>query len=113
MQTENDEWGRDPAVRGMRKVFAKLEHAHNLLLKELRISWLDPRLGDIRDTARVFFERALSSERGRGRAIDDRAMIGLYLDALSQALRRSDISIPQALPTDYNKIMDEVMACSG
>jgi len=105
---ENDDWGRDPSVRRMRKVFAKLEQAHNLLLKQLQISWLDTRLADVRETALVLFERALSRMGRR----DDRDMVNLYLDALVQALRRADISIPESLQTDIGKIADEVISCS-
>ena len=113
MPTEKDDWGRDPSVQKMRQIFSKMEHAHNLLIEQLQISWFDTRLGDVRETARVLFERAFSMEKAQDREIDDRAMISLYLDALSQALRRADISIPHSLQTDPKSIVDEVIPCSG
>ena len=113
MQTKNDEWGRDPAVRRMRQVFSRLEQAHNLLLQQLQVSWLDTRLADVRETARALFERTVSLTRAQGREIDAGAMIEFYLDALIQAIGRSSIPIPQDLQIDHKKIIDEVISCSG
>ena len=51
--TGSDEWGKDPAVQMMRKVFRQMELAQGELLKAAGISIWDSRLRRWREVSRL------------------------------------------------------------
>ena len=53
-----DEWGHDPSVQSMRRVFCFMEEAQQQLLRDLNISLFDQRLRRGREHALKLFEQA-------------------------------------------------------
>jgi hypothetical protein len=56
-KVQMDEFGYDPAIRTMRRVFSHMEAASKELLAAAEISPFDPRLRRWREAARELFER--------------------------------------------------------
>jgi hypothetical protein len=99
--TIQDDWGHDPSVQSMRRIFVYMETAQKELLGRLNISPLDTRLRRWREEAQVLFERTwpLASQRGVVVSEDDTA--SLYLHCLARVLRLSGVEVPsEALPID-------------
>ncbi|MCD6305964.1 MAG: hypothetical protein J7M32_06705 [Deltaproteobacteria bacterium] len=91
--TANDEWGQDPSVKAMRRVFARMESAQKKLLQEIGISPTDPRLRACREYARDLFERAISrAETARLKNEEDAA--DLYIHFLAQSLKKHGLPVP-------------------
>ena len=96
-----DDWGRDPSIQSMRRIFANMETAQKKLLGRLNISSLDTRLRRWREEAQVLFERTwpLASRKGITGSEDDVA--SLYLHCLARILLLSGVEVPsEALPSD-------------
>lgn len=92
--TANDEWGRDPSVRAMRRVFARMESAQKALLQGLGASPYDPRLRACREDARDLFERAIS--RGETAHLkNEEAAVDLYIHFLVQSLKKRGLPVPE------------------
>ena len=103
--TIQDDWGHDPSVQSMRRIFAYMETAQKKLLGRLNISPLDTRLRRWREEAQVLFERTwpLASRKGITGSEDDVA--SLYLHCLARILLLSGVEVTnEALPSD-NKIL--------
>jgi len=105
-----DEWGRDPSVRMMRRVFAQMEVFQKDLLERLKISPFDDRLRLGREGARDLFERVwpMAAKRNITRSEEDAAI--LYVYCLAKFLKRKEIEIlPEALPDNerISKFVDE------
>ena len=95
-----DDWGRDPAVRQMRGVFAGMEQVQRALLEQARLSPFDGRLRSLRETALRLFEKAAAHAAARGIGLTDGAMIGIYTGCLQQAMTNAGIEISQDLLPD-------------
>jgi hypothetical protein len=90
---ERDAWGRDPSVRAMRGMFARMESGQKTLLERLGISPRDSRLRGCREDARDLFEGAFSRfAAGLRQAEEDAA--ALYIHCLIEALKRHGLPIP-------------------
>ena len=62
----HDNFGHDPSVLAMRRIFASLEKAQGELLTGLNISRFDGRLRRVRDRSRLMFDKAWAAAAGRG-----------------------------------------------
>ena len=91
--TTHDDWGRDPSVRAMRRLFARMESGQGALLKRLGIPPYDTRLRACRDEARDLFEKAFSRP-GAARARDEGDAAALYIQCLIRALRERGLRVP-------------------
>jgi len=99
--SERDDWGHDPSVQSMRRVFALMERAQKELLGRLNISPFDPRLRRRREEARAFFERAWPLAARRGIVMSEEDAASLYAHCLARTLHSDDIEVPsEALPCD-------------
>ncbi len=99
--SKTGDWGRDPSVRTMRRLFSRMESAQKALLEKLEIPPFDSRLRDCREDSRNLFERALSlsATKGMGQGEDDAT--DLYMHCLTWALNRHGIRFPaEAIPGD-------------
>jgi len=92
-----DNWGRDPAVQRMRRVFAGMDRIQATILNQAGIKPFDGRLRSIRETARNFFDRAMARADGKGIRLTDNAMSGIYTGCLQQAMTNAGIAISQDL----------------
>ena len=106
MRNNNDKWDHDPSVKKMRKVFLKMEETQNVLLNQIKLSFFDNRLRDVRETARSLFEQTVVRTNTKGLSLDEKTMIGIYKDALIQALRRADIPVPTESIGDDKDVAD-------
>ena len=101
MAASEDEWGQDPSVRLLRRVFSYIEREQKKLLDHLQISPLDSRLRPWREAALRFFERAWDAADRQGLARDERRAALLYLEGLARTLRSNGIDVPaECIPYD-------------
>jgi len=96
-----DEWGHDPSIQSMRRVFSYMEEAQQQLLKDLKISLFDQRLRPGRQRALGLFERAWPLAIKRGIITSEKDAAPFYLHCLAQALKLVRIEVPnELLPKD-------------
>lgn len=99
MMTIQDDWGHDPSVQSMRRVFAGMERAQKELLERLDISPLDPKLRRRREEARTLFERLWPLAARRGDVVNEEDTVSLYTHCLARTLRGDGLDVPAgALP---------------
>ena len=99
-----DEWGRDPSVQSMRRVFSSMEEAQREFLLCLNISVLDPRLRRSREQALELFGQTWPKAARRG-MIGEEVAAPFYLHCLAQSLRLAGVEVPEeALPRDEKVI---------
>ena len=96
-----DEWALDPSVRMMRKIFGRIETAHNELLQHLGISPFDTRLRSCREHALKFFEKAWVKAKKYGIALEEEQCIVIYVHCLKRAINIQGIEgVSDAFPHD-------------
>jgi len=97
MRDVPDEWGHDPQVQYLRKIFAAIEKAQKNLLQKCDVSPFDERLRRIREATLSAFEKAwvIASRRGRATTEDD--ILYLYLSVFARILRGNRIAVPDSL----------------
>jgi hypothetical protein len=111
--TEMDEWGRDPSVQFMRKVFKGMEKVQHELLKRLDIIPYDLRIRRWRDQALVFFERAWGVANRMGIPMDEHTASLVYVHCLARVMGAERINIPaDVLPEakSVERIFQEVFS---
>jgi hypothetical protein len=107
----DDQFGGDPQVRYLRKVFAGMEKKQNELLALIGVSTTDYRLRRVREGALKSFEKAwmIASRRGALENVDE---IGdLYILCLAKVLSGNRILVPdELLPsnTGMKEVIKEV-----
>lgn len=108
-----DEWGKDPAVRYLRKVFASIEEGQKRLLAQLGISPFDERLRRWRESTLRLFERAwaIYIKWGIDMEIDEAS--SLYLHCLAKILRMNKIEIPEGLIKEDERMTKLINEASG
>jgi hypothetical protein len=96
-----DDWGEDPSVRIMRRVFSRIEAVQKKLLDGLKISPYDTRLRPWRETALRLFERSWAQLAKRGPAFGEERAAMIYVHCLAKAIGSDGVEIPgHALPED-------------
>lgn len=88
---EEDEWGKDPSVQMMRRVFASIEEAQTALLNEACVSPMDGRLGVWRRVALKMFEKRWTESVGSGTRLLEEDVLKLYLNCLAEVLQKDRI----------------------
>ena len=109
--TDMDEWGKDPSVQFMRKVFKEMEKVQQELFKRLDIIPYDSRIRRWRDQALALFERAWGIANRMGISMDEHTASLVYVHCLSKVMRAERINIPPGiLPETKNveRIFKEV-----
>ena len=112
MNVGADEFGRDPNVRRMRRVFALMEAGQDRLLAAAGVSPLDERLRYCRERARMVFEKAWAGASGRGYAPSEEELAALYVHCLARLLVGRGLSVPEdAIPGSETtaRILREVL----
>ena len=105
-----EDWGQDPSVRSMRRVFAGMEAAQKKLLGCLNISPLDSRLRRYRDKALAAFERTWGKAVRKGAVLSEDDLASLYANCLARELSLDGVNVfCEALPQDEKiiKFMNE------
>jgi len=99
-----DEWGRDPSVQSMRRVFSSIEEAQQEFLLCLNISCFDRRLRRSREQALELFERTWPKAVRRG-MMSEKDAAPLYVHCLARTLRLAGVEVPgELLPRDEKVI---------
>ena len=93
MAIENDDFGHDPSVQRMRKIFSSMEKAQWDMLEKLKISTFDDRLRNIRKTALYLFEKSFPIAVSKGMDLDEKASAELYAFCLAQSLKPVGIDV--------------------
>lgn len=88
-----DDWGRDPQVKAMRRVFAHMEAVQSRLLEKIAISPFDDRLERWRRAALRMFELKWSQLSHRGGSFSEEDVADTYLDCLVKVLTNEGVPI--------------------
>jgi hypothetical protein len=96
-----DEWGHDPSVQSMRRVFSYMEQAQQELLRRLNISRFDKRLRSVREQALELFEKTWPLAVRKGIILGEKEAAPFYNHCFARALRSVGIEVPKdLLPRD-------------
>jgi hypothetical protein len=90
---DTDDWGRDPQVRAMRRVFALMEALQSRLFENMGISPFDERLGSWRRAALRMFEQEWAELAGRGGHLAEEDVAKTYVDCLVKVLTKDGVSV--------------------
>ena len=104
-----DEFGRDPAVKMMRLVFAQMEAASNDFLKSLGISPLDIRLRPWRERARALFERAWATAARKGMKTGEEKAGMVYVACLARLMAAEGVAVDMKTLKEGEQILKEVL----
>jgi len=99
-----DDWGHDPSVQSMRRVFSFMEEAQQELLLCLNISFFDRRLRRSREQALELFERTWPKAVRRG-VMSEKDAAPLYVHCLARTLRLAGVEISEELLPKDEKII--------
>ena len=98
---ERDDWGRDPQVRYMRRIFGNMEAAQKAFLERLHIAPSDERLRRMREAALHLLEQVWTTATRRGIAIQEDEFGSLYLHCFARLIQSGGLEIPpDALPAN-------------
>jgi len=100
-----DEWGHDPSVQSMRRVFSWMEEAQQELLGHLNISLFDKRLRNVRGQALELFEKAWPRAIRQGIIVNERDAAPFYSHCLARALSSAGIQVPEDLMPRDEKVI--------
>jgi hypothetical protein len=95
--TDMDEWGKDPSVQFLRKVFKETEKAQHELLKRLDIIPYDLRIRRWRDQALALFERAWGAADRMRITLDEHTASLIYVHCLAKVIGSERINIPAGI----------------
>jgi hypothetical protein len=96
-----DDWGFDPSVRMMRRVFGRIEMVQGDLLQRLSISSFDPRLRRWRQKARDYLERCWVQASRLGIEVGEEQAACIYAHCLAWAMNLDGVKVPrETLPED-------------
>ncbi len=95
MKSIQDEWGHDPSVQSMRRVFSLMEEAQQQLLKSLNILLFDKRLRSVREQALELFEKTWPLAVRQGIMGDEKEAAPFYLHCLARALSSVGVKVPK------------------
>lgn len=89
-----DEWGHDPSVQMMRRIFFSMEKAQSDLLGSLSLSLYDPRLRRARSRSRDLFEQTWPAALKKEIVANEKVAGLLYMHCLVHALDENRVSVP-------------------
>ena len=105
MKSIQDEWGHDPSVQSMRRVFSYMEKAQQELLGRSNISFFDKRLRSIREKALELFEQVWPLAVRKGMITSEKDAAPFYVHCLARALGSAGVEVPEELlPGDEKMI---------
>ena len=99
-----DEWGQDPSVQKMRRIFAYMEKYQEDLVERLKLSPLDERLRRVRELTRNLFEQAWPLAQQKGLVPNEEDVASLYLHCFVKMLNWEGMKIPSHLFLGDQKI---------
>jgi hypothetical protein len=106
-----DEWGRDPSVQAMRRVFKEMEESLEDILGKLDISPYDHRIRGWLEKALAKFERARGVANQMGIIMNEQTAPVVYAHCLAKIIASEGIEIREGiLPADKvsERLINEV-----
>jgi len=107
-----DEWGRDPSVKAMRRVFNAMEKTLDDHLEQLDVSPFDYRIRGWLEQALANYE-CVWGEAGRmGVRVDEKMAPKIYSRCLVKVIGLAGIEIPESLlavDKDVERLISEVI----
>lgn len=106
-----DEWGRDPSIKAMRRVFRAMEKSLDDLLDQLNISPFDHRIRGWLEQALAEYERAWGQASRKGVRMDEKMAPAVYAHCLVRVIGSEKIKIPEsllAIEKDIERLIHEV-----
>ena len=100
-----DDWGHDPSVRSMRRVFSFMEEAQHGLLSGLNVSLFDRRLRGVREKALELFEQVWPLAIEQKIISSERDGAPLYVYCLARALGSVGVEVPKELLPKEEKMI--------
>ena len=104
--TEPDDWGKDPSVRAMRRVFAAMEKAQKEFLKNLGLSPFDPRMRRWRARALAAFDAAWARSARAGVELGESEAGTLYVHCLGKIMTREGMEVPAGILPQSGKFKE-------
>ena len=107
-----DEFGRDPQIRYMRRVFAGMDKVQATLIQRLNLSPFDYRLRRVREATLTLFEQGWMLARRQGIVSSEEEIAVLYIYCLVRILSANRIPVPpEELPAHESiaRFMKEVL----
>jgi len=92
-----DEWGRDPSVRAMRKVFKAMEKSLGEILERLDIAPYDQRIRGWLEKALANFEKSWVVANQMGIIMNEKIAPLVYIHCLAKVIGSDGIDIPEDL----------------
>jgi len=96
-RTTTDEFGRDPSVRAMRRVFAAMEAAQGEFIVNLGLPLFDQRLRRWRERALAVFEASWARTARSGVELSETEAGALYVHCLGKIMTREGMDLPENL----------------
>jgi len=100
----HDQWGQDPNVQMMRRIFALMEKTQKELLVTMEISSFNPQLRRARIYSRDLFEQFWPIAMQKGIVSNENETSLLYRHCLTHALKWSGVKAPGPFPEQEDKI---------
>lgn len=94
--TDAYDWGRDPQVRAMRRIYGLMETLQKHLFEQIGISPFDERLGRWRKPALRMFEQQWTEMARRGGPLGEEDVARTYLDCLVKVLTKDGVTVSDA-----------------
>jgi hypothetical protein len=107
-----DQFGSDPQVRYLRRIFAGMERKQSELLERIGVVPTDYRLKRIREAALKHFEKAWMLAGRRGIVETEDEIGDLYVHCLAKVLSGNRINVPGEFLSSNTKISDVVKEVS-
>ncbi|MGD0228734.1 MAG: hypothetical protein ABSC19_00045 [Syntrophorhabdales bacterium] len=96
-----DDWGRDPSVQSLRRIFKAVEAKQGRLLEGLDIRRFDKRLGQWRKMTLHLFEERWTDAARSGVRLEENDVADLYLHCLAKTLATRGMVVPrEAFPAN-------------
>jgi len=90
-----DEWGRDPSIKAMRRVFGAMEKSLDDLLEQLNISPFDHRIRSWLEQALANYERIWAEASRKGVRMEEKMAAPVYTHCLVKVIGAEGIEIPE------------------
>ena len=106
-----DEWGREPSIKAMRRVFKAMEKSLDNLLEQLNISPFDSRIRGWLEQALAKYELAWGEASRKGIRMDEKMAPAVYAHCLVSVIGSEEIKIPEnllAIKKDVERLIHEV-----
>jgi len=103
-----DEWGRDPSIRAMRRVFQEMEKSLDDLLEQLNISPFDHRIRGWLEQALANYERIWAEASRKGVRMEENMAAPVYTHCLVKVIGAEGIELPENQSTANKDIEREL-----